>query len=344
MVKRDLKQNRMVCLDIAKGIAIISIIIGHLGIDSINKVVYTYHIPVFLLISGYFINDKKSLRDFAISRTKSLMIPYLTTCVGIIILGTIKGFLLGDPKAEFIRWLMASMYGSGGDYQTPFTIHQIGAIWYLPATLLSSVLLRWSLNYRYTIRTVIIFGAFIVGYLSSKYFFWFPMSIQAGACCTLYMYIGWIYKEHRICECDNRIRSVAIIALIILWIEFISQFQGFWLVRNYFGRGIIDIIGSLCASRVVIFLSSIIEKKTYYLRNGLSYLGRYSLLILCVHIIELNLFPWHEMIGSALDITNKEVDYLLLFVKPLVLTVITIILLKNKYIRIICGYPVQKWD
>ncbi len=37
-------------LDLAKGIEIISIIIGHLGIYTINRIVYTYHTPVFLYI------------------------------------------------------------------------------------------------------------------------------------------------------------------------------------------------------------------------------------------------------------------------------------------------------
>ena len=41
-------------LDIAKGIAMISIILGHLSVWRINCVVFTYHIPIFYLITGYF--------------------------------------------------------------------------------------------------------------------------------------------------------------------------------------------------------------------------------------------------------------------------------------------------
>ena len=42
-------------LDIAKGIAMISIILGHLSVWRINCVVFTYHIPIFYLITGYFL-------------------------------------------------------------------------------------------------------------------------------------------------------------------------------------------------------------------------------------------------------------------------------------------------
>ena len=46
-------RNKM--LDIAKGIAMISIILGHLSVWRINCVVFTYHIPIFYLITGYFL-------------------------------------------------------------------------------------------------------------------------------------------------------------------------------------------------------------------------------------------------------------------------------------------------
>ena len=54
-------------LDIAKGIAMISIILGHLSVWRINCVVFTYHIPIFYLITGYFLfgAEKTSFRRFA---------------------------------------------------------------------------------------------------------------------------------------------------------------------------------------------------------------------------------------------------------------------------------------
>ena len=39
-------RQRKSFIDIAKGIAIISIILGHLGVYQINRVVYTFHVPI----------------------------------------------------------------------------------------------------------------------------------------------------------------------------------------------------------------------------------------------------------------------------------------------------------
>ena len=61
------------------------------------------------------------------------------------------------------------------------------------------------------------------------------------------------------------------------------------------GRGIIDIFGCICACMIVILISQIIECKTSYIGAVLAYFGRYSLLILCVHIVELDLLPWWQI-------------------------------------------------
>ncbi|MDD6423524.1 MAG: hypothetical protein PUF83_10810 [Intestinibaculum porci] len=42
------KKKRIDEFDIAKGIAIIAMIIGHLGMKHINMIVYAFHMPLFL--------------------------------------------------------------------------------------------------------------------------------------------------------------------------------------------------------------------------------------------------------------------------------------------------------
>ena len=43
--------GRLRFVDIAKGISIICIILGHLGIHNITRVVFTFHVPIFFLIA-----------------------------------------------------------------------------------------------------------------------------------------------------------------------------------------------------------------------------------------------------------------------------------------------------
>ena len=47
-------QSRIEYFDIAKGMGILSIILGHMGVEGVDRIVFTFHVPLFFLISGYF--------------------------------------------------------------------------------------------------------------------------------------------------------------------------------------------------------------------------------------------------------------------------------------------------
>ena len=47
-------KNRVQYFDIARGIAMICIILGHLNNSLINRVVFTFHVPIFFLYHGLF--------------------------------------------------------------------------------------------------------------------------------------------------------------------------------------------------------------------------------------------------------------------------------------------------
>lgn len=50
-------------IDISKGIAIILMVIGHSSYPTeLYKIIYSFHMPLFYLLSGYFMN-KNSLTD-----------------------------------------------------------------------------------------------------------------------------------------------------------------------------------------------------------------------------------------------------------------------------------------
>ncbi len=69
------EKSRVRYLDIARGICMISIVLGHLGNSSINRIVFTYHIPIFYLIAGYF-SKKESIPDYLKHKAKTVLVPY----------------------------------------------------------------------------------------------------------------------------------------------------------------------------------------------------------------------------------------------------------------------------
>lgn len=85
------KSTRLQYIDIAKGIAMICIILGHLGNASINRIVFTFHVPIFFFITGYFTNKKRDLNGFIKNKARTLLVPYIISSIVIIIIGTLKG-------------------------------------------------------------------------------------------------------------------------------------------------------------------------------------------------------------------------------------------------------------
>ena len=305
------KTKRLQYVDIARGIAMICIILGHLGNPSINRVVFTFHVPIFFFITGYFTNNKRRLPEFAKNKLRTLIVPYIIACLAIIILGTLLGAHHGDAASAFKGWLSASLYGSGGSDTVPFTIKGIGAIWFLWATFWGSIFLRISLNFNKSSRVVAIFGLFALGYYTRK-LFWFPLSIQAGACATLFMYMGYLLKQNK--DALNSLPKEAKIFgfgfAFVTWISFMKNFQSFWLVQCDIGRGMVDIFGCICACAMVILISRVIEEKLSFIGKPLAYFGKYSLLILCVHIVELDLFTWWRIAWKLVQHNILPATYL----------------------------------
>lgn len=302
--------GRLRFVDIAKGISIICIILGHLGIHNITRVVFTFHVPIFFLITGYFVSTKESVRDFAIKKARTLLVPYWITSLVMIAIGAGIGLRDGKVLHNVKVWTYAALYASGGRYDKPFYIKEIGAIWFLWASFWGCLFLRATLELEARWRIAVIAALFVFGYYSRN-LFWFPLSIQAGACAAAFMYLGYLFREEEgtLSGLSTETRVFGTLAALCTWVMFIKDFQAFWLVNCDFGRGIVDIFGCICSCYVVLLGSYFLERKEQAgaagrtvagraaagLVGGLAYIGKYSLLVLCIHIVELNFLPWFNL-------------------------------------------------
>lgn len=89
-------KERLVTWDIAKGLCIILVVIGHYypenapeWYSAIHNFIYSFHMPVFLFISGFiYMATQKDVPygTFVMKKVKRLIIPYISTSVIIIAL------------------------------------------------------------------------------------------------------------------------------------------------------------------------------------------------------------------------------------------------------------------
>lgn len=287
-------------IDIARGIAIICIVLGHLGNPTINRFVYTFHVPIFYLISGYFFREEK-LQNSIRRRAKSLLLPYAVTSVIIVTLMAIRVILThGNVKETIITWGLAAVYGSGSNLnKNLFGIRYIGAIWFLWSSFWGGIWLNLLLRLKMWIRVLAVGLIFAFFSLSSK-IVWLPFGLSASGSALIYIYIGYLLKEDR-----TQLRGLSRETIVTyfglafcVWVAFIIHFEGFYLVWNNYGRGVIDIIGTIMASTCVWLISWKLNRWNNSITKMLSFLGQNSIVVLCMHIIEQDTIPFRSLIGK----------------------------------------------
>lgn len=72
--------NRDSSLDVAKGLLIILMVVGHSGCpEYLNKVIYLFHMPAFFFISGMLLNDKyfSDCKSFLLRKIKGIYLPFV---------------------------------------------------------------------------------------------------------------------------------------------------------------------------------------------------------------------------------------------------------------------------
>lgn len=114
-------EKRLEYYDIAKFIAIVTVIYGHCIQHYLDQnplqnpvylLIYSFHMPLFMIISGFFSNNslKLDFKPFIQKKSLQLLLPYACWQV----LSIIIKFILGDVNAESIIrydfWFLISLF------------------------------------------------------------------------------------------------------------------------------------------------------------------------------------------------------------------------------------------
>ena len=179
------------------------IVVGHIGIYAPDGTelsqpwLYQFHVPVFFVIAGCFLGTRQDLPAFIAGKARRLLLPYLEA-VGVVIVGT--GLLDlacadGSP-AVFSRpqdALVAALYGSGSWYNVvPAGVAPIGALWFLPALFAALVTCRVLLRWRWGLWATLPLAALC---LASARVFWLPFSLQSGGVGALFIAFGYALRQ-----------------------------------------------------------------------------------------------------------------------------------------------------
>lgn len=104
-MKQD--KSRVLWIDVARGIGLLLVFIGHLNVPVASAWVYTFHMPLFFFLSGLLYPgcEKYSFSEFAWRRFKGLVIPYFTLGLVIALFYSVIYAINGEPAASYAEML-----------------------------------------------------------------------------------------------------------------------------------------------------------------------------------------------------------------------------------------------
>lgn len=287
-------KTRDISIDMAKGIGMIAVIIGHMTVPvKVTDFIFSFHMPLFFLINGYFFKEK-SIKQCIWLKFKTLVIPYITTCILVIISSVfwnvLKGQNIAFIVAECKMWTLAALYGSGTyTHFLKWDFHIIGAIWFLLAMFWSDVIFNILLK----IKGSYIWGLLLaaIGYLTTD-IIWLPTSFQAGLTALLFIEIGHFAKKKNLLEKGIN-NGWVLLAAAAFWTNSIINGGHLYMVGNHYENGILDVLGAVSATLLIIKFARFSTKRFPRVTAPLVRYGKDSLIVLCFHLIELNTFPWY---------------------------------------------------
>lgn len=329
-------KKRIKWIDIAKGMAIILMIVGHtIPYNTFNIFIFSFHMPLFVILSGITYKmpkDKDNIKNRIKKYIKQLLIPYFFTLLICTILFTLSNntFSLLSIIKQFFKNLI---WGNGCDY-TLFGINFIGVspIWFLIALFFSKLIfdiINYKINSKDISNNLIIYSFLaLIGIMIGK-FIWLPQNLDLVLVFLLYLYVGFIFNKYT--KNIEKHKTIMFIVCFIIWTTCLGFNLNIELAVRSYQYGFLTIIESICASYCIIELCKAFEKSDI-LQIVLTKIGMISLIVLCIHSIEYVIVDWSKLPISI---------YLVAILRTIAVLLISFafIFIKNK---ILCLKPFRK--
>lgn len=328
---------RIEYIDFVKGLTMYLVILGHVNSTPtlIRSSIYSFHMPLFFIISGLFFNIyKKSLsKDF-----RSLVIPYIVVGGVILICKIIScGFHDENYLCNYLSFILVE-----------FKFHNMdlcgGAIWFLVVLFFCKLYLRiiWNGNYS---TLFLVIGAFFSMMLTKITTIVVPFGFSQALVCSSFVLIGFKFRDFIIMDKFSKFIKrinlpVSYTLFFLLSIMMLFSFHFAVATRiNSYRFGLLNIImSSLLSILIILSIKNIYERGNLpLLSKVLCWAGKYSIIILAVHSIEIELL---DLIGKSLLLSLPF--YVEFLIRVLYITVISWLLVKIALIKKVFNIKLEK--
>ena len=292
--------KRISYIDITRAFAIIFIVFGHTINHSqhcniVFKVLYSFHVALFFIISGYLFNIKdKNFKDFFKEKFLRIMVTYFIWAVLFLLpyilfgknIATTNNF---KPTASFkINKLLTNIIiGSGKDS----ALIQNTSLWFLPALFSMQIIYYFIVkfvNENSKYKLIMLIPIILVAYISTKFLnITLPWGINTVLNVGIFFYLGYLLKEYNLINNDSKLFKTNII-LFLLCIGILSIFlnpRHVSCIEYNYGNFTLALISGSTISINIFYISYKIQKNKI-----LEYIGKNTMSILILHKLIILIF------------------------------------------------------
>lgn len=131
------KAPRSVAIDLVRVFGVVAIVAGHTWDHRhfVQAGLYTWHVPVFFVITGYLWKPERTVRQELVNRAKTLLVPYAAW----LILVTVIWLRFRAARGEPLDLSLLKTLPLGGNWiARPYS-----AFWFVTCLFFAAVFLRW---------------------------------------------------------------------------------------------------------------------------------------------------------------------------------------------------------
>ena len=289
-----IQSQRKVYLDIAKGIGILLVVLGHcpLVYNPLKQWIYSFHMPLFFFVGGMVWNkvshEKKGYftRRFLLDKAKRLLIPCFIWGV---FYSLADAFLNGSFSLKTIAYLL---YGSQAGFQRAGSLT---SLWFLPCMFLSvcafEVVQQLLSKQKY--QSTILFSVSVVFAVAGLFLpvarHGYPWSVDVASLATAFMMWGCLAAKWVQDMSNKKLLSLIPLLLLALIISmtFVLNLQyvsinNVDLAGRYFGNRALYLLDAIAGSVFVLLLAiALLNSKS--LAACFAFIGRKTIPILVIH-------------------------------------------------------------
>lgn len=267
-------KKRIAFIDLAKGICIIMVIVGHCGAPISIPGWEIVRMPLYFILSGLFFKDYGGWVKFLIQKTNKILIPflffYLLAYIGFYLIQAFTpNLLITDARG------ILDMFNNRQFFNGP--------IWFLLCLFWCNVIFCTISLYipNDSIRIILVCLLGTIGwYMGNVQHLFMPLFIDVAFTALPFFAFGYYLKKTEILYPNKYDRYNFLFAILLWGIAFaLTKTTHFRLSLHYNGlEGWSTYIISITSVLSILFLCKIIKHIPL-----VSYMGRYSIILLCTH-------------------------------------------------------------